>query len=236
MPIRRATRVLRPSDAARIDDAGKGIPEATIGRLPTYHRTLVNLADQSIHTVSSEELAAAAGVTSARLRKDLSFVGPCGVRGVGYEVEALLRQISAALGYAQEWPLVICGMGHLGQALANYPGFGDRGVRVVALIDADPAKIGTTHELPSARITISSPGDLEAVVESSGALIGVIATPASAAQSTCDRLVACGIRSILNFAPVVLTVPENVRVRRVDLFSELQILAFHEQRRQGVTA
>ncbi|HEX5017901.1 MAG TPA: redox-sensing transcriptional repressor Rex [Actinomycetes bacterium] len=211
-------------------DAGArrvGVPEATVGRLPLYHRVLVDLADSGVDTVSSDALAATAGVSPAKLRKDLSFLGSYGTRGVGYDVSVLIDQIGAELGITSEWPVVIVGVGHLGHALANYGGFASRGFRLVALFDDDPALLGNTI----AGLPVRSFTELDAVARTEGALIGVIATPASAAQQVADALVDAGVHSILNFAPVVLSVPDEVDVRRVDLASELQILAFHQQRR-----
>lgn len=207
-----------------------GVPEATVGRLPLYHRVLVDLADAGVATVSSEALAGAAGVSPAKLRKDLSFLGTYGTRGVGYEVSVLIDQIGAELGISSEWPVVIVGVGHLGHALANYGGFASRGFRLVALFDDDPAVLGTEV----AGLVVRPSGELDSVARVEGALIGVIATPPSSAQQVADGLIAAGVRSILNFAPVVLTVPAGIDVRRVDLASELQILAFHQQRRGDV--
>lgn len=183
-------------------------------------------------TVSSEELATAAGVNSAKLRKDFSYLGSYGTRGVGYDVEYLVYQISRELGLTQDWPVVIVGIGNLGAALANYGGFASRGFRVAALIDADPAMAGKLV----AGIEVQHSDGLEQVIDDNGVSIGVIATPAASAQPVCDRFVAAGITSILNFAPTVLSVPDGVDVRKVDLSIELQILAFHEQRKAGELA
>ena len=202
-----------------------------MARLPIYHRALTNLADRGVTTVSSEELALASGVTSAKLRKDLSHLGSYGTRGVGYEVDYLVYQIARELGLTQDWPVVIVGIGNLGHALAGYGGFASRGFRVVGLFDSDPARVGEQVGQDPSSLEIQPLGDLEVVVRETAATIGVIATPASAAQRVCDRLVAAGVTSILNFAPVVLTTTEGVGVRKVDLATELQILAFHEQRR-----
>lgn len=204
-----------------------GLPDATIARLPVYLRALGTLADRGASTASSEQLGSSAGVTSAQVRKDLSYLGSYGIRGVGYEVDYLLYQISRELGLTQDWAVAIVGVGNLGLALANYAGFADRGFRVAALIDADPRRTGERV----ARLRIRHAADLEVVVCDERISIGVIATPAPVAQEVCDRLVAAGVRSILNFAPVVLVVPPGVEVRKVDLALELQILAFHEQRR-----
>jgi redox-sensing transcriptional repressor len=214
---------------ARPSERGRGIPDATVARLPVYLRALSSYADSGVATVSSEELAAAAGVNSAKLRKDLSYLGSYGTRGVGYDVDYLVYQVSRELGLTQDWPVVIVGIGNLGHALANYGGFTSRGFRVAALVDADPSRVG--EEVVGLRV--ESLTRLEQVVRETGSSIGVIATPGGAAQDVCDRLVRAGITSILNFAPVVLTVPDGVDVRKVDLSIELQILAFHEQRKNG---
>jgi redox-sensing transcriptional repressor len=188
---------------------------------------LTAFAEAGVATVSSERLATAAGVGPAKLRKDLSHLGSYGTRGVGYDVEYLVYQISRALGLTQHYSVVIVGVGNLGHALAGYAGFGTRGFRVAALVDADPARVGEKI----AGLVVHHVDELEAIVAEHDVSIGVIATPASAAQDVCDRLVACGVTSVLNFAPVVLSVPEQVDVRKVDLSIELQILAFHEQRK-----
>jgi redox-sensing transcriptional repressor len=210
----------------------RGIPEATVARLPIYLRALTLLAEEGTATVSSEELAALAGVNSAKLRKDLSHLGSYGVRGVGYEVAYLVYQISRELGLTQDWPVAVVGIGNLGHALANYGGFASRGFSVVALFDQDKTVVG--EEV--AGLQVRPLDDLESVVQSAGVAIGVVATPATAAQEVCDRLVAAGVRSVLNFAPCVLSVPAGVDVRKVDLSTELQILAFHEQRRAAAEA
>ena len=208
-------------------ESARDIPEATVARLPVYLRALVTLSDQGTATCSSEELAVAAGVNSAKLRKDLSYLGSYGTRGVGYDVDYLRYQIAREIGVTQDWPVVIVGIGNLGQALANYSGFRSRGFRVVALLDADPAR----HDAVVAGIEVRPFDHLERIARDHSVAIGVIATPAVAAQDVADRMVACGITSILNFAPTVLNVPAEVDVRKVDLSIELQILAYHEQRK-----
>ncbi|WP_049872176.1 redox-sensing transcriptional repressor Rex [Catenulispora acidiphila] len=207
----------------------QGIPEATVARLPVYLRALISMQERGIITVSSEELAASAGVNSAKLRKDFSYLGSYGTRGVGYEVSFLVYQISRELGLTQDWAVAIIGIGNLGHALANYGGFASRGFRVAALFDADPALTGSVV----AGVRVRHADELESAIRGLGISIFVISTPAPAAQPVADRLVAAGITSILNFAPVVLNVPEGVDVRKVDLSIELQILAFHEQRKGG---
>ena len=209
----------------------RGIPDATVARLPVYHRVLAAFQEDGVATVSSEELAQACGVTSAKLRKDLSQLGSYGTRGVGYDVEFLSYQIARELGITQPWGVVLVGVGNLGRALVSYRGFASRGFRVVGLIDAHPDVVGTAVQIGEDTHRVRALDELRDVVRKGNASIAVIATPADAAQDVCDRLVEAGISSILNFAPVVLTVPEGVEVRKVDLAVELQILAFHEQRR-----
>ena len=215
------------SDPLRAVSPLKGIPEATVARLPVYLRALNHLIENGIDTVSSRALAEAAGVNSAQLRKDLSYLGSYGTRGVGYDVRYLLHQIGREVGSTHDWPVIIVGIGNLGTALANYSGFYSRGFRVVGLVDPNPELVGKQiHGLAICDLT-----ELEDVVRRTGAAIGVIATPAEAAQAVTDRLVYLGVTSILNFAPTVLVVPEGVNVRKVDLGQELQILAYHEQRK-----
>lgn len=205
----------------------KGIPHATVARLPVYLRALNQLAEQQTDTISSGALAEATGVNSAQLRKDLSYLGSYGTRGVGYDVAYLRFQIGRVVGSAHDWPVIIVGLGNLGTALANYSGFYSHGFRVVGLIDTSPDLVGKRiHGLAIADLS-----ELEEVVARTGAVIAVIATPADAAQAVADRLVYLGVTSILNFAPTVLVVPEGVNVRKVDLGQELQILAYHEQRK-----
>jgi redox-sensing transcriptional repressor len=207
------------------------LPEATIARLPEYLRALHNLDDGS-DTISSEGLAAAAGVNSAKLRKDLSHLGSYGTRGVGYDVGLLIEQIEYILGLDQRRAVCLVGVGNLGHALAGYDGFASRGFRIVALFDADPAKVGERIN----GMTVRHIDELRRVAVEEAIAIGVIATPASAAQAVADELVAAGVTSILNFAPCVLSVPANVDVRKVDLAIELQILSFHEHRKASLTA
>ena len=218
---------------ARTPDSARDIPEATVARLPVYLRALIGLAEDGTTTCSSEDLAQAAGVNSAKLRKDLSYLGSYGTRGVGYDVEYLRYQIAREIGVTNDWPVVIVGIGNLGHALANYSGFASRGFQIAALLDSDPTRVGEQV----GDVQISSLDDLDKIVREGDVAIGVIATPAGAAQDVCDRLVEAGVSSILNFAPTVLTVHDHVDVRKVDLSIELQILAYHEQRKaQGNAA
>ena len=208
------------------------IPEATVARLPLYLRTLMEAAESHQSTISSERLATLAGVNAAKVRKDLSYLGSLGTRGVGYDVEFLLFEISRELGLTRDWPVVIVGLGNLGHALANYKGFGARGFQVVGLVDIDPARVG--EEI--AGVKVRHLHDLPALAKEVRPSIGVIATPANVAQDVADQLVAAGVTSILNFAPGVISVPEGVAVRKVDLSIELQILSFYQHRHQAAHA
>ena len=205
----------------------KGIPIATIARLPVYLHGLRLLTDRGVSVVSSEELANLTAVRSTKLRKDLSYLGSYGVRGVGYDVNYLTHQISRAMGLTQNWAVVLIGIGNLGQALAGYGGFSSRGFQIKALLDADPKKIGSIVGGQS----VLHIDQLERVFSENANSIAVLAVPESVAQGICDRVVGAGVTSILNFTPTVLQVPSSVELRKVDLSIELQILAFYEQRK-----
>ena len=218
------------SDVHQVHEVRRGsraVPEATVARLAVYLRVLSGLAEQGVVTVSSEELATAAGVNSANLRKDLSHLGSYGTRGVGYDVAVLVERIENTLGLTRRLAVALVGVGNLGHALAGYGGFATRGFHIAALLDADPNRIGEKI----AGLVVRHVDELPEVVSELDIAIGVIATPAHAAQAVCDQLVDCGVTSILNFAPTVLVVPDGVDVRKVDLAIELQILSFHEQRK-----
>ena len=210
--------------------AKRAIPEATVGRLAVYLRVIDDVLDDSQEVISSEGLARVCGVNSAKLRKDLSFLGSFGIRGVGYDLVTLRERIADVLGVTEHRDVVIIGIGNLGHALAGYAGLAARGFRVVGLFDVD--RIGEKVGF----LAIRPIEELLDVVRISSSPIGVIATPAGAAQQAVDLLVAANITSILNFAPVVLTVPQGIDVRKVDLASELQILSFLERRRSGANA
>lgn len=200
------------------------IPRATVNRLPLFLRALESLPEERT-TVSSKELAELIKENSAKVRKDLSFMGTYGVRGVGYNVEHLRFQIRRELGLTRIWPVMIVGAGNLGSALARYRGFDANGFTIVGIYDADPAKIGTAI----GTLTVGSMEDLKREAEEQQVEIGIIAVPVSAAQEVAEQLAEAGFRSILNFAPIVLRVNPKVEVRRVDLSTELQILGFYVQ-------
>lgn len=208
------------------------VSEATVGRLPAYLRSLVELASNDVASVSSGRLAGLVGVNPATLRRDLSSLGITGTRGVGYDVKYLLFEISVVLGVNQEWPVAVVGAGNLGRALANYQGLASRGFPVRVLLDIDDELVGSSI----GGIPVHHVDRLAELVAANGVTVGVIATSAEAAQSVADQLVASGITSILSFTADSLTVPEHVVVRRVDLATELQILSFYQQRDTAVSS
>lgn len=209
------------------DPSRRRIPEAALARLPLYLRILGEVAEEGTLQVSSDQLAELGGVNAAKVRKDLSYLGSYGTRGVGYEVSFLTYQIQRELGLNHDWPVVIVGAGNLGQALANYGGFTERGFSVAGVFDTDPTKVGGVV----GGVRVRHLDELTQVVQARNVSIGVLATPAGAAQEAANRLVRAGVGSILNFAPCVLSVPRGVSVRKVDLAGELQILSYYEQQR-----
>lgn len=235
-----------PEDSGRAPGAGRStmtgaplraIPEATVARLASYLHVLSgrrrDMAESAVSAViSSEELAQWSGVNSAKLRKDLSYLGSRGIPGVGYDVATLLDALESALGAREIYPVAIVGIGHLGSALAGHRGFSGRGFPVRALLDADSGRIGQRV----AGVIVTDVRETVAVCRDAGVVIGVIATPQHAAQQVADVLLTAGVRSILNFSPGTLVVPDDVEVRQVDLALELHMLAFHELRRGGSPA
>lgn len=202
------------------------LSDATVLRLPLYLEAVAALAARGVASVSSEELAASAHVSSAMLRKDLSQIGSLGVRGVGYDTAVLTDQLVTVLGRDEVRPVVIVGMGRLGQALASHGGFDGDGFEVVGLFDHDPQVVGSSVlGLPVQDVASLT----EAVCEHGSRVIGVVATPASAAQQVAELLVAADVRAILNFAPTTLQVPPTTDVRAVDLSSELRLLAYRSR-------
>ena len=214
------------------DSPRRRIPEAALSRLPLYLRVLGELSSDAVNQVSSEQLAELTGMNAAKVRKDLSYLGSYGTRGVGYDVNFLTYQIQRELGLNHDWPLVIVGAGNLGQALANYGGFTERGCSIAGVFDTDESKVGGVV----GGVRVRHLDDLSQVVQSKNVSLGVLATPGEAAQEAANRLVRAGVGSILNFAPIVLAVPRGVSVRKVDLAGELQILSYYEQRRAANAA
>jgi len=202
------------------------IPPATVARLPAYRRALMDAADAGLRTLPSGAIAEAVGVHPDQVRKDLSHLATRGVRGVGYDVRALVAETSAILGLDEERTVVLVGAGNLGRALAAYEGFAPQGFRLVAVLDVDDAVVGT----PIGRLGVRHLDTLPAIVRREQVDMGVVAVPGAAAQAVVDAMIAAGLRAVLNFAPVHVRVPDGVAVRRVDLSTELQMLSFHRSR------
>ncbi len=199
------------------------IPDVVVRRLPIYARTLNYLLAEGSRSVSSQELGERINVTAAQIRKDLSWFGEFGKQGIGYDVEKLLGHINRILGLTRVWPIVLVGLGPLGHAIARYEGFRANGLQIVALFDVDPAKIGMTiHDL-----RVYDDGEMAEIVRSEDVKLGIVAVPANKAQEVVDRLVAAGVRGILNYAPVIVQVPEGVRVRHIDPVSLLHSMTYY---------
>ncbi|MBI4240113.1 MAG: redox-sensing transcriptional repressor Rex [Candidatus Rokubacteria bacterium] len=198
------------------------IPEMTVRRLSIYTRCLQQLEEDGIKTISSQELAERFNLNSAQVRKDLAYFGEFGVRGIGYYVSGLKAELLKILGLDREWQVVLVGFGNLGSALFHYKGFERQGFRISAIFDDDPAKAGRVAD----GIAILPLRDLGREAKAKTLQIGIVAVPAEAAQGVTDRLVASGIKAILNFAPVRLKVPKDVRLKNVDLTIELETLSF----------
>ena len=199
------------------------IPEMTIRRLSVYTRCLLQLEEDGVKTVSSQELADRFNLNSAQVRKDLAYFGEFGVRGIGYYVSGLKAELQKILGLDREWTVVLVGFGNLGSALSRYKGFARQGFRIVAIVDDDPAK--AKREVDHVPIVTSR--DVAREIKARGAQIAIIAVPTESAQTVTDQLVAAGIRAILNFAPTRLKVPREVRLKNVDLSIELETLSFY---------
>lgn len=214
------------TDASGREWFGEGVSSATIARLSRYLQCLVEGAADGVPAISSDRLAELASVGAATVRRDLASLGIQGTRGLGYDVKYLLQEFRRLLGVSDAWAVVIVGAGNLGRALANYGGLAARGFPVRAIVDVEPALVGT----PVADLTVAHLDDLEALVLHEQLRVGVIATPASAAQEVADLLVEVGLASMLNFTATPLVVPAGVEVRQVDLATELQILSFYQRR------
>jgi redox-sensing transcriptional repressor len=195
----------------------------TIHRLSVYTRCLLQLEEDGVKTVSSQEMADRFGLNSAQVRKDLAYFGEFGVRGIGYYVAGLKAELQRILGLDRAWPVMLVGFGNLGSALFHYKGFGRQGFRIATIVDDDPAKVA--REVDS--VPVVSSRDLAREVRARGIQIAIVAVPAESAQAVTDQLVGAGIRAILNFAPARLKVPREVRLQNVDLSIELETLSFY---------
>ena len=201
------------------------IPPATVKRLPLYLQCLDQVDNDSVG-ISSRNLAELAKVNDAQVRRDLSYLGSLGTRGVGYDIKTLRNQIQLELGLVEGWSAIIVGVGNLGSALAHYGGFKDKGFGVVGLFDDDPKKINNQV----AGLVVTPLSKMKEYCKKYNVAIGIIATPGEYAQGVADQLIDCGVRSILNFAPVLLKNIKNVQIRSVDLSQELQILSYYLDR------
>jgi redox-sensing transcriptional repressor len=224
-----------PVDTSRLLDVRRRVvdrietpPDVVIRRLPLYARSLRYLLQEGITSVSSQELGDRIQVTAAQIRKDLSYFGEFGKQGIGYDVEKLLDQIERILGLNQEWPVALVGIGHLGEAIARYEGFRRQGIRIAGLFDNDKAKIGSEIN----GLTIMHDEQIGQVLRDQGIKLAIIAVPASRAQEVADLLVAAGVRAILNYAPVVIQVPEDVWVRHIDPVAVLHSMTYYLAREE----
>jgi redox-sensing transcriptional repressor len=202
--------------------AVRRIADSTVRRLSLYLRFLEESTQRGLVTISSDELARRGGTTSAQVRKDLSFFGSFGKRGLGYSVPELTESLREILGLRREWQVIIVGAGKIGTALAQYRGFRQRGFRVVAVYDCDPKKIGSKWD----SLTVRDMATIERDIAKERPDIAVLTTPAEVAQSVVDRLVTAGVRAVLNFAPLQLQVPPDVTLRNVNMAMELEGLSF----------
>ncbi|PYM90516.1 MAG: redox-sensing transcriptional repressor Rex [Candidatus Rokuibacteriota bacterium] len=199
------------------------IPEMTVRRLSVYTRCLLQLEEDGVKTVSSQDLAERFNLNSAQVRKDLAYFGEFGVRGIGYYVSSLKAELQRILGLDREWPVALVGFGNLGSALFHYRGFGRQGFRIAVIFDDDPAKVGREVD----GVPIFSTRDLAREIQARRVQMAIVAVPAEAAQSVADQLVAAGIKAVLNFAPARIRLPRDVRLKDVDLSIELETLSFY---------
>ncbi|HEV2108515.1 MAG TPA: redox-sensing transcriptional repressor Rex [Thermomicrobiales bacterium] len=206
-----------------LDQRQEAIPDIVIRRLPIYVRTLRGLQEQGTASISSDELARHIGVTAAQIRRDLSYFGKFGKQGKGYDTGFLANAIAQILGLERQWDVALAGLGNLGRAIVNYRGFGSSSFDIVALFDQNPNHIG--QEI--AGMPVLSDKEIQTVVQERGIQVGIIAVRAAAAQRIADQMVSGGIRAILNYAPVVLKVPEGVTIREIDPVSALQSMTYY---------
>jgi redox-sensing transcriptional repressor len=199
------------------------IPEMTIRRLSVYTRCLLQLEEDGVKTISSQELAERFSLNSAQVRKDLAYFGEFGVRGIGYYVSGLKAELQRILGLDREWAVALVGFGNLGSALFHYKGFARQGFRIAVVIDDDPTKIGREVDT----VPIVSSRDMAREIKARGIQIAIVAVPPEAAQTVTEQLVSAGIRAVLNFAPTRLRVAREVRLKNVDLSIELETLSFY---------
>lgn len=199
------------------------IPDVVVRRLPIYARTLTYLLAEGARSVSSQELGERINVTAAQIRKDLSWFGEFGRQGIGYDVEKLLGHINRILGLTRDWSVILVGFGHLGQAIARYDGFRENGLRIVAAFDADPSKVGAVVR----DLRVRADNEMAEVIRQQNIKLAIVAVPANKAQEVVDRLVAAGVRAILNYAPIIVQVPDGVWVRHIDPVALLHSMTYY---------
>ena len=199
------------------------IPEMTVRRLSVYTRCLQQLEEDGVKTVSSQELAERFNFNSAQVRKDLAYFGEFGVRGIGYYVSGLKAELQRILGLDREWQVALVGLGNLGSALFNYKGFARQGFRIRAIFDDDPAKAGKSVD----GVLVLPLRDLPREAKARNLQIAIVAVPAESAQAVTEKIVAAGIKAILNFAPSRIRTGKDVRLKNVDLSIELESLSFY---------
>lgn len=204
-------------------------PDVVIRRLPLYARSLRYMLQEGKQSVSSQELGERINVTAAQIRKDLSYFGEFGKQGIGYDVEQLLSHIERILGLTQDWPVALVGLGYLGQAIARYDGFRSRGLRIVALFDSDPAKVG--QEL--AGLPVYGDDQIATIVRAQRIKVGIVAVPATHAQDVTDMFISAGVRAILNYAPIIVHVPDGIWVRYIDPIAVLHSMTYYLAREAG---
>jgi redox-sensing transcriptional repressor len=223
---------LRAPSAQSIDVDANGIPDIVIRRLPIYVRTLRKLHAKGVLSVSSEELADHIGVTAAQIRRDLSYFGKFGKQGKGYDTDFLARAIGSILRLDRQWPVVLVGLGNLGRAIAGYRGFTPSSFNIVALFDRNPQNIGMVVN----DMEIQSEDHLTEVIARERIKIGILASPSVFAQEVADKMVEGGVEAILNYAPVILKVPDYVTIRDIDPVTALQSMTYYLSNRERVPA
>ena len=199
------------------------VPDVVVLRLPLYVRALVQLREEGVEIVSSQRLGSLLKITPAQIRKDLSYFGRFGKQGKGYNVRFLIKELEQILGLNREWQACLIGMGNLGQALINYPGFAPEGFNIVAAFDSDPEQVGTTV----GEITVQPMSELSETIETRAIPIAIIAVPVSEAQSVADELAVSCIRGILNYTPAALQVPAGMVMRNIDPVASLQYMTYY---------
>ncbi len=199
------------------------IPDIVVGRLPVYLRALSRMAQDGQQITSSKELGERLGISSAQIRKDLSHFGEFGKQGTGYQIQFLVEQIQRILKVESEWAVALVGLGDLGRALAHYKGFANRGFRIAAIFDSDPKKIGADIN----GLSVMDSANMVAEIRARGLRVAMLAVPAEKAQEVANQLVEAGIKGILNYAPINLTVLKDVRVQYIDPVTHLQRMTFY---------